>query len=1147
MRRALLLGVLCTAWVGAASGSAVAAQVGWVAHSAAVPSELSSADPSGGRIELIVENVGAATSNGLLTLTDRVPAGLTVTATETEEGDGGARGKWFCAAEQAGAVEKCALEVERENPVTGQMERSPEPVPPGSFTPAMAINVSAPAPSATGVLTNTVVVGGGGGAAVQSSEGIQVNGTPQGFALNRFTFQPGAEDASPVSGAGAHPWELTTEVGVTSTSAPPNAFEHIFAPTRNLKDLSVELPLGFAGNPKATGALCTESELRNNECPAASQVGTFTILGGLFEAGFQSPQHQPGENRPVFNLVPQAGYPAEFGFRFATLPIVMYASVVHVPLNGPGSEVGFRLRVSAPGLPARAEPIRADLTFFGHPSAQTGTTGEKAFLSNPVDCSSEPVSARVEVEPWGAPGGGQSAETLAYPGALSGCGLLGFSPTLGFAPSEGAEGTTLADEPSGYDARVALPQRTAFSEPASPQLRTAQVTLPEGLSVNPAAGNGLQGCQETGPAGINIGSGSFEATGHGLRDVGDPEATELGAGHPGGNESPYDDGLYHTAPGHCPDASIVGTAEVFTPLLDHPLTGHVFVASPRCGGEAQPACTPADAADGKLFRAYLEAAGSGVIVKLASTLTANLTTGQLTATFRENPQFPVSEVKIHLTGGPQAVFANPQTCGSSRAVSTMTSWSEEQANPAGEPFSITGCPATQPFAPAFKAGTNPAAAGAPTTFSLTLSRQDREGDLSQLAVRTPAGIGAILAGVPLCGEPQAAQGTCPAGSRIASVTATAGAGSSPLALQGQAFLTGPYRGAPFGLSIVVPAKAGPFNLGNVVERAAISIDPSTAQVTITTDPLTQIKDGIPIRLRSIDTVVDRPGFMYNPTNCGAQQITATVTSAQGASANVSAPFAAYNCASLPFHPSLTAATRGQTSKLNGASLTVRVSAKPGESNIRRVDLRLPKILPSRNETLNKACTEQQFAKNPAGCPEASFIGTAAARTPVLSTPLEGPAILVSHGGAAFPDVEFVLQSQGVTVILDGKTFIDKQGFTYSHFETVPDAPISSFETVLPEGRHSILAAYIPSSPDRSFCDSKIVTVKQRVTVREHGHARKVTRTVKKHVPETLTVPTTITAQNGAVLTQTTPVAVTGCAKAKAAKSSTKSSKAARKR
>jgi hypothetical protein len=323
---------------------------------------------------------------------------------------------------------------------------------------------------------------------------------------------------------------------------------------------------------------------------------------------------------------------------------------------------------------------------------------------------------------------------------------------------------------------------------------------------------------------------------------------------------------------------------------------------------------------------------------------------------------------------------------------------------------------------------------------------------------------------------------------------TVGAGSgSPFHAGGHAYLAGPYKGAPFSLAIITPAVAGPFDLGAVLVRAGLYINPDTAQVSVKSDPLPTILQGVPLDVRSIDVNINRPEFTLNPTSCEPMSVSAQAISTLGQTAAFSDRFQAGGCQGLPFKPSFTASTQGRTSKANGASLTVKVSQKPGEANIHKVALTLPLALPARLTTLQKACTEAQFAANPAGCPQASFIGTATAHTPLLTAPLMGPAILVSHGGAAFPDVEFLLQGEGVQITLDGKTDI-KKGITHSRFETVPDAPIASFETVLPQGPHSALAA------NANLCTSK------------------------------LSMPTQLTGQNGALVNQTTKIAVTGCPK-----------------
>src|SRR5271165_179923 len=362
----------------------------------------------------------------------------------------------------------------------------------------------------------------------------------------------------------------------------------------------------------------------------------------------------------------------------------------------------------------------------------------------------------------------------------------------------------------------------------------------------------------------------------------------------------------------------------------------------------------------------------------------------------------------------------------------------------------------------------------------------------------PPGVAGMLSSVALCGEPQASEGTCGPESEVGQAIESAGLGPEPyIESGGKVYITGPYDGAPFGLSIVTPAIAGPFNLGTVVVRSRIYIDPETAALTIVSDPLpTQLK-GIPLQLKRIQVLVDRPNFEFNPTNCSPMEITGQVSGDGGTVAPVSSHFQVSNCAALPFTPVLTASTAGQASKEDGASFNVKItSAGFGQADIAKVDLTLPEALPSRLSTIQKACVAAVFESNPAACSPESVIGTATIHTPVLRSPLVGPAYLVSHGSAQFPDVEFVLQGEGITLILDGKTQI-KGGITYSRFESAPDAPFTSFETQLPAGPHSALTAFLPKTP-YDLCGTK------------------------------LQMPTEITAQNGAFISQSTQIAVTGC-------------------
>ena len=621
------------------------------------------------------------------------------------------------------------------------------------------------------------------------------------------------------------------------------------------------------------------------------------------------------------------------------------------------------------------------------------------------------------------------------------------------------------------------------------------LTLPEGLSVSPGVVDGIRACEEFGPEGINI-------TG--------PESEEVGA-----------NGELQLAPGHCPDASIVGSAEAITPFLPIPVKGHVYLARPGCGGAGQAVCTEQDALDGNLYRLYLELGGTGELAatgvhfKVPLETEANPATGQLTTRALGTPQAPFSDLKIELNGGPRAPLDNPAVCGPAVTTTDFTPWSAPGQTPEGQLvggtpdatpssfFEVSGCASHPGLSPGFTAGTVSPQAGAYSAFTLNLTRQDREQDIKGIQVHTPPGLLGMLASVPLCDEPAANQGTCPAASKIGTTRVASGAGSHPFEIGGSVYLTGPYRGPRSGrASSPTRSPARSTSAWSSCGRGSAST-PKTSALTITTDEtgphaVPQIIFGVPLRLQRITVDIDRPGFMFNPTSCAAQQITARVSGSEDALAGVSSPFAAGGCRSLAFKPQFKVSTSGHTSRVGGASLDVRLSYPAGsvgsEANIARVKVELPKQLPSRLTTLQKACPAATFDANPGACPAASVVGVVRASTPLLPVGLSGPVYFVSHGGEAFPSLIVVLQGDGVRVDLTGSTFISKTGITSSTFKTVPDVPVGTFELYLPEGPTSALAA------NGNLCASA-------------GR---------------LKMPSEFLAQNGAVLKQTTKVEVTGC-------------------
>jgi hypothetical protein len=991
---------------------------------------------------LTAVNAGSRSSEGEVTITDKLPAGVVVTEAAVGQSGG-----------------ECAL-----RPL--KCTYNGEPIQPGGAL-VVTLHVAVVSPSVTGPLANEATVSGGGGAPASVSESNPVNVGPAAFGIEQVDFEAVGPDGAPDAQAGDHPYGVTTTIDLNTVfnTGLEDPRTH-FRPAQEVRDTVVELPLGFVGDPLAAER-CPEVDLTvhrgpRTDCPRGSIVGSIEVVLNGGSHGTVS----------LYNIAPEHGYPAELGFNAGIgQPIVLYTSVV------PTVE-GYRLRVAVPGA-LRAQLEGSSLTVFGDPGEHNGSGDTTAFVTNPTACSSGPLKMRVEATSW--EGGSDVREATAYP-QVGGCNMLQgaslFNPQLEVQPEQ-----TQADTPSGYEVDLKVPQApNVLGQLAAPELKNASVTLPAGVSLSPAVASGPSSLEACTPAQIDL------------------LGTELGEGHPGGNGSPYDDGLTHASPGHCPDSSRVGDVEVTTPLLEEPLKGHVYVAQPSCGGAGQPECTSASAEDGELYGIYMELAGSGVIVKLHGKVSVNSQTGQITTTFTENPQLPFEELKLKLYGGQRASLANPQSCGVATTTSELEPWSAPESGPNATPswpLTVGGCANPMGLAPGFSTGTVQTLAGGFTPFTMTLTRKDGEQDLAGLTLTLPPGLAGTVSSVPLCPEPQAQLGTCAQASRIGTVHVAAGAGSEPLWLEGPVYLTGSYKGAPFGLSVVVPAKAGPFNLGYVVTRAAIGVDPHTAQVTATSDPLPQIRDGVPLRIKEVNVTVDRPGFIFNPTNCTQLGVTGSVSGdlpagSAGSTVPVSTPFAVTGCKNLPFKPSFKTSTQGATSRAKGASLDVKVSSTFGEANIAKVHVSLPKLLPSRLETLKLACVDNVFEANPAACPAASAVGTATALTPILSHPLSGPAYLVSHGGAAFPDLEVVLQGEGITLVLDGKTDI-KNGITTSTFQNVPDVPVSSFELKLPEGIHSVLAA-----PSGELCGQSLV------------------------------MPTTLTGQNGAVIEQQTKIAVTGC-------------------
>ena len=621
------------------------------------------------------------------------------------------------------------------------------------------------------------------------------------------------------------------------------------------------------------------------------------------------------------------------------------------------------------------------------------------------------------------------------------------------------------------------------------------MTLPAGVTLNPAAANGLQACSEQ-----QIGYQGPPT---------EPDPLEPGAAQPL---------QFSSAPADCPAPSRLGSVQIKTPLLFETLSGGVYLAEPAPNGEE--GRNPFDS----LIALYMTAESEtlGLDVKLAGQGTLDPNTGQITTRFTDTPQVPFEALSVHLQGGPRGAIATPLVArptrpkGCSRPGLSLKTNKDRtpRAHTPNNPAKNSRSPRAQvanparparfPSRRASRTGSTSARAGAFTSFSLQLDNPDGDQPLSGLMLHLPVGVAALLAHVTPCPEPTAAQNGCGPESLIGETTASSGRGADPVSLPGRAYLTGPYEGAPFGLAVVTPAVAGPFNLGDVTVRSRINVDPHTAQVTISSDPFPTFVRGVPVDLKQIDVRVNRPNFEYNPTNCNPMRIEGALTGSEGANANVVSPFQVSGCQALPFKPAVSASTAGRTSKADGASLGLRFRSAVGEAHVAKTILTIPATLPARLTTIQKACVAARFEANPASCPEGSDIGTAVVHTPVLKSPLSGPIYLVSHGNAAWPDAELVLQGENITVILDGQTAI-KKGVTTSSFFAVPDAPFESVEATLPEGPHSALTTNLPLKDHYSLCGQK------------------------------LTIPTALTGQNGTAASESVKVKVEGCHAVKASK------------
>jgi hypothetical protein len=949
------------------------------------------------------------------------------------------------------------------------------------------------------------------------------------FGLERAELSPESEGGLPDTQAGSHPFQLTDTVGLNEQVG-PDGLEYPVGP-EIAKDLNIKLPPGLIGNANLLPQ-CDEQQFATlqhggvNLCPADTAVGVSLVT--IFEPHAKGYETVPA---PIFNLTPSPEEPARFGWITEGSPVVLDTSV------RTGSDYGVTVHVN--NITQITTFVKSEAVFWGVPGAsqhdnargwscvagkfyvgegaqeepcEEHETAAKAFLTMPTSCAGN-LQTSTEADSWNhpeTPGSFASkittdvSNSAGNPLTLDGCNGLNFVPTISVAPDGEAAST-----PTGLTVGVHVPQEVSLpgAGDAEADVKNTTVTLPEGVQLSPSAADGLQACSDQ-----QIGFEGFAEL--------DP------SGEPGVTTAQFSDEEQT-----CPDAAKIAKVKIKTPLLPNGLTGAVYLAAPQNFSVLFGA--PQENPFSSLVAMYLVAKDpvSGTLVKLPGRVTPNPVTGQITTTFENTPQLAFEDLELEFFGTGRAPLASPAYCGNYTTTTSIEPWSEGAAAPSST-FQITSGPNNTacayhgqalPFSPSLTAETTDINAGNFSPLRTTISREDGQQNIQSVQLHFPPGVSGVLAGVPLCPEAQANAGTCGAASLLGSTIVSVGLGGDPFSVTGgRVYLTEKIAGspvdAPFGLSIVNPANAGPFVLEEgrpVVVRAQVAIDPLTAALTVTTDDsgpykIPSILDGIPLQIKHVSVTIERAGFTFNPTDCDPQKITGSVNSTEGASGAVAVPFQVTNCASLKFAPKFTVSTSGKTSKSKGASLTATLSEPKApfgsQANITRVKVDLPKQLPSRLTTLQKACTAKQFELNPANCPKESKIGFAKVTTPLLPVPLEGPAIFVSHGGEAFPSLTMVLQGYGVTIDLVGTTFISKKGITSTTFKTVPDVPFNSFTLTLPEGKFSALAA------NGKLCKSK------------------------------LAMPTEFLAQNGAKINESTKVGVTGCPKVKKASKAKKHGK-----
>ncbi len=971
--------------------------------------------------ELVVTNIGGKESKGI-TVTDVVPLGVTPVSGQIQYSSTSNLSDPYgeeAACSVAGQVVTCVLTT--------------------TILPAKHLRIGiglSVGSSVEGTFTNEVSVEGDGSTTkTQIPTTVSAVRRPFSF-LDAPAFQATVSDrAGNAPAAGAHPFLTQFNIAI-ATNPIAEATQGSYEPSGELRRVGTELPQGVVVNPSAVNTLCPIQDIFNSgvanpgeTCSPESEVGEARISF----AGFSN------ATTGLYEVVPPPGVAAALAFD---------AAGVTVEING-GLGGNFHLTAGSSELLKKFRISEVSISLWGDPSEEShdpvrfgGRQGDpegcfevltcpvkpsaKPFVTMPTSCG-EPDPGSAEAETW-------TGEVIRSPLRLSdresnpvdvtGCGELAFEPTIASKPT-----TDQGESPSGLEFSIHQPQDESLEGRATAALKNVTVALPEGLILNPSAANGLSSCTEQ----------------------------QMGYAPEEGNIR------FETTPQSCPEASKVGNLTVHTPLLEDDQPGAIFVAEPF------------DNPFGSLLAVYLavEDEKTGIVAKLAGKVTPDPTTGRLTATFTENPELPLEDVDLHFFKGDRGVLTTPLTCGTKTTAATLTPWSTPEGADAqlSDSFDIdAGCSATEAAAPksvSMTAGTVSPLSGAYSPFVLRLSRPDATQHVTGIETTLPAGLLGKLAGIAYCpesgiaqaisrekpeqGKLEQASASCPTSSEVGTVQVTAGSGSKPIPVSGHAYLAGPYKGAPLSLVAIVPAVAGPFDLGTVVNRVALNVGEYDARIHAVADPLPTIREGIQLDVRSIELKLDRPSFTLNPTSCEAMQIEGSVSTQAGQTQALSNRFQVGECGRLAFRPKLKLSLKGPT-KRTGHPAVKAVVTYPQEgayANIARAQVNLPHSEFLDQGNIGKACTKVLLAQK--ACPARSIYGKARAWSPLLAEPLEGPVYLVGGYGYKLPALVAELNGQ-IRVLLVGKVDTGKNKGIRSTFEAVPDAPVSRFVLELKGGK-----------------------------------------------------------------------------------------------